>query len=111
MDPAIRTVMASAVICVTAACSTASEAQTSETQVGVTAAVQEILQVDVARIRPSARFQEDLGADSLDCVEIVMAIEERFSITVEDNAVGNLKTVRDAIDYVEARRKATSKRG
>lgn len=88
------------------ACSAVTDAHRAETEAGVRAAIQEILQIDSARLRPSARIREDLGADSLDCVEMVMAIEERFGITVADDAVGGMKTVQNIVDHVDARRKA-----
>ncbi len=47
-------------------------------------------------------FQEDLGADSLDTVELVMALEEEFGISIPDDDVNNLKTVGDAVKYIES---------
>lgn len=98
-------VLLAAVAPAAVACSTAVDAHRAETEAGVRTAVQEILQIDAARLRPSVRLKEDLGADSLDCVEIVMAIEERFGITVADDAVAGMKTVGNVVDYVDARRK------
>ena len=52
----------------------------------------------------TASFQEDLGADSLDVVELVMAFEEEFAIDIPDDDVTNLKTVQDAVDYISAKK-------
>ncbi len=62
----------------------------------------EQLGVDAAKVTADARFIEDLGADSLDTVELVMAFEDHFSIEVPDDAAENLKSVGDVIDYVRA---------
>jgi acyl carrier protein len=61
----------------------------------------EQLQVDEAEVTPGASFQEDLGADSLDVVELVMQFEEAFDIEIPDEAAEKIKTVKDAIDYIE----------
>lgn len=53
--------------------------------------------IDVA---PAADLREDLGADSLDIVEIVMELEEQFSIGINDDDVMDFKTVKDVIDYI-----------
>jgi acyl carrier protein len=50
-----------------------------------------------------ASFQEDLGADSLDVVELVMAFEEEFGIDIPDDDVTNLKTVGNAVDYISSK--------
>jgi acyl carrier protein len=62
----------------------------------------EQLQVDEAEVTPGASFQEDLGADSLDVVELVMQFEEAFNIQIPDEAAEKIKTVKDATDYIEA---------
>lgn len=49
----------------------------------------------------TASFTEDLGADSLDVVELVMALEDEFSIDIPDEEVGEIKTVGDAVRYIE----------
>ncbi|PNU05561.1 MULTISPECIES: acyl carrier protein [Novosphingobium] len=59
----------------------------------------------------NARFFEDLGADSLDVVEIVMALEDTFKITIPDSHVERIRTVKDAIDYVENAKKDPKARG
>ncbi len=61
----------------------------------------EQLQVDEAEVTPCASFQEDLGADSLDVVELVMQFEEAFDIELPDEAAEKIKTVKDATDYIE----------
>ncbi len=62
----------------------------------------EQLGVEAEKVTADARFIEDLGADSLDTVELVMAFEDKFSIEVPDDAAEKLKSVRDIIDYVTA---------
>jgi acyl carrier protein len=61
----------------------------------------EQLQVDEAEVTPGASFQEDLGADSLDVVELVMQFEEAFDIEIPDEEAEKIKTVKDATDYIE----------
>lgn len=65
----------------------------------VKALIVELLGVDAAKVVDKATF-EDLGADSLDTVEIVMAIEEEFGIQVTDEAVEQMHTVGDVVDFV-----------
>jgi acyl carrier protein len=60
----------------------------------------EQLQVDEAEVTPNASFQEDLGADSLDVVELVMQFEEAFDIQIPDEDAEKIKTVKDATDYI-----------
>ncbi|CAN5186374.1 acyl carrier protein [soil metagenome] len=59
------------------------------------------LGVDAEKVTRSASFVEDLGADSLDTVELVMAFEEEFGMEIPDEAAEKLQTVGDAIDYIE----------
>ena len=61
----------------------------------------EQLSVNAEQVNPEAKFIEDLGADSLDTVELVMAFEEEFSIEVPDEEAEKLQTVGDVIAYVE----------
>jgi acyl carrier protein len=61
------------------------------------------LSIDPSKVTPEADFGKELGADSLDQVELVMAIEEEFEIEIEDQAAGQLATVQDALDYIEGR--------
>ena len=63
--------------------------------------VSEQLGVDEAEVTPSASFIDDLGADSLDQVELVMALEEAFNLEVGDEDAEKILTVQNAIDYVE----------
>jgi len=65
--------------------------------------IAEQLGVDEAKVVPAASFVEDLGADSLDTVELVMALEEHFETEIPDEDAQKLITVQDAIDYVKAR--------
>jgi acyl carrier protein len=62
--------------------------------------VVEHLGVDEARVTPEASFIDDLGADSLDTVELVMAFEEAFNVEIPEDAAEKIATVQDAIDYI-----------
>ncbi len=64
--------------------------------------VAEQLGVDIAEIKPSSSFIEDLGADSLDTVELVMALEEEFGVEIPDDQAEKIISVGDAIKYIEA---------
>ena len=59
------------------------------------------LKAELEEITPDTNIMEDLGADSLDIVELLMAIEETFGVNVPDEDVPGLKTVKDIIDYIE----------
>ena len=63
--------------------------------------VSEQLGVDEGEVTPTASFVDDLGADSLDTVELVMAFEEAFEIEIPDEDAEKIRTVQDAITYVE----------
>jgi acyl carrier protein len=67
----------------------------------------EQLQVDEAEVTPSASFQEDLGADSLDVVELVMQFEEAFDLEIPDEDAEKIKTVKDATEYIEKNAKGS----
>jgi acyl carrier protein len=67
----------------------------------------EQLGVDENQVNPSALFVDDLGADSLDIVELVMAFEEAFDLDIPDEDAEKIKTVKDTIDYVESKKKIT----
>jgi len=69
----------------------------------VRALISESLGVSDEEITPSASFIEDLGADSLDIVELVMAIEKEFDIEISDDDAERIATVQDAIDYINER--------
>jgi acyl carrier protein len=62
--------------------------------------------VEQLQVAPNASFQEDLGADSLDVVELVMQFEEAFDLEIPDEDAEKIKTVKDAIDYIEKNAKA-----
>ncbi len=64
--------------------------------------VAEKLSVDLAEVRPEASFVDDLGADSLDLVELIMSMEEEFDLDINDTDAEKLVTVKDAIDYINA---------
>ncbi len=59
------------------------------------------LDVDESKVTKDASFIDDLGADSLDTVELIMSLEDEFDISIEDEAAEKLKTVGDALDYLE----------
>lgn len=61
----------------------------------------EQLEVNEKDVVPEASFVDDLGADSLDQVELIMAMEEEFDISISDEEAEKIITVRDAIEYVE----------
>jgi acyl carrier protein len=63
--------------------------------------VVEHLGVDEAKVSESASFIDDLGADSLDTVELVMAFEEEFGVEIPDDAAEKISTVSDAITYID----------
>jgi acyl carrier protein len=65
----------------------------------------EQLGVDENQVEPGASFVDDLGADSLDIVELVMAFEEAFDLDIPDEDAEKIRTVKDAIDYIEAKKK------
>ena len=65
----------------------------------------EQLGVDENQVDNTASFVDDLGADSLDIVELVMAFEEAFDIDIPDEDAEKITTVKDAIDYIEAKKK------
>jgi acyl carrier protein len=66
----------------------------------------EQLGVDEGEVTPSASFVDDLGADSLDTVELVMAFEEAFDIEIPDEDAEKIRTVTDAVDYIGKNAKA-----
>nr|WP_173391322.1 MULTISPECIES: acyl carrier protein [unclassified Lebetimonas] len=61
----------------------------------------EQLNVSPEEVKPEARFVEDLGADSLDVVEMIMALEEKFEIEIPDSEAEKIQTVQDVVDYIE----------
>jgi acyl carrier protein len=65
----------------------------------------EQLGVDEGQVDATASFVDDLGADSLDIVELVMAFEEAFDLDIPDEDAEKIRTVKDAVDYIEAKKK------
>ena len=63
--------------------------------------VKEQLDVEEAKIVPSASFTDDLGADSLDIVELVMALEEEFELEIPDEDAEKILTVQEVVDYIK----------
>jgi acyl carrier protein len=63
--------------------------------------VAEKLSVDLDEVIPEASFVDDLGADSLDLVELIMSMEEEFDIEISDEQAEKLLTVKDVLDYVK----------
>jgi acyl carrier protein len=69
--------------------------------------ISEQLGVDEAEVTSSASFVDDLGADSLDQVELVMALEEAFGLEISDEDAEKMRTVQDAIDYIDKHAKVS----
>ena len=67
----------------------------------------EQLGVDEAEVTPTAHFIDDLGADSLDIVELVMAFEEAFEIEIPDEDAEKIQTVKDSTEYIQAHVKSS----
>lgn len=73
----------------------------SETLTQIQKIVSQQLGIDESKVVPSAKFADELGADSLDVVELVMAFEENFDIEIDDDSAGLILTVQDAINYID----------
>ena len=65
------------------------------------------LNVNEEQITPTASFLDDLGADSLDTVELIMAFEEEFGVEISDDEAEKIRKVRDAVEYIDKRAKAS----
>ena len=63
----------------------------------------EPLEIDEAEVKPEASLMDDFGADSLDIIELLTAVEEAFKIDIPDEDAGKLQTVQNAVDYVAAK--------
>lgn len=77
----------------------------SEIEAKVKAIIVDKLSVDEAEVKNEASFANDLGADSLDTVELIMEFEKAFDLTIPDADAENIKTVGDAISYIESHQK------
>ena len=77
----------------------------SEIQDQVKKIVVDHLGIDESKVVPEAKFIDDLGADSLDTVELVMAFEEEFGSEISDNEAEKILTVGDAIKFIESKSK------
>ena len=73
----------------------------SEVETQVKQIVVDHLGIDQDKVTPESKFIDDLGADSLDTVELVMAFEEKFGIEIPDDAAETIQTVQNAIDYIQ----------
>ena len=76
----------------------------SEVETQVKQIVVDHLGIDEAKVTAEAKFIDDLGADSLDTVELVMAFEEKFGIEIPDDAAETIQTVQNAIDFIEKKK-------
>ncbi|MCQ2825413.1 acyl carrier protein [Helicobacter pylori] len=65
------------------------------------AVIAEQLEIDVSQVTPEAKFVKDLGADSLDVVELIMALEEKFGIEIPDEQAEKIVNVGDVVKYIE----------
>ena len=76
----------------------------SEVETQVKQIVVDHLGIDDSKVTPESKFIDDLGADSLDTVEFVMAFEEKFGIEIPDDAAETIQTVQNAIDFIESKK-------
>jgi acyl carrier protein len=81
-------------------------ADRTEIQADLATIVEEIAGVPAADVQPDKEFIADLDVDSLSMVEIVVAAEEKFGVRIPDDQVKNLRTVGDAVDYIESNQAA-----
>ncbi len=77
----------------------------SDTYEAVQGIIVELLGVDESKVAPEARFREDLEADSLDLVELIMAFEEKFGGEISDEDAQKITTVGDAVTYIDTHMK------
>ena len=78
---------------------------TTNIEAKVKSIIADQLGVGEDEIKPESSFIEDLGADSLDIVELVMAMEEEFAVEIPDEEAENIKTVQDAVNYITTHKK------
>jgi acyl carrier protein len=71
----------------------------------VKAVVVEQLNVSADEVKPESKFVDDLGADSLDVVELVMALEEKFDVEIPDDQAEKIQTVQNAVEFIESIKK------
>ena len=76
----------------------------SEIETQVKQIVVDHLGIDDAKVTAESRFIDDLGADSLDTVELVMEYEEKFGIEIPDDAAETIQTVQNAIDFIQSKK-------
>ena len=76
----------------------------SEVETQVKQIVVDHLGIDDSKVTPESKFIDDLCADSLDTVELVMAFEEKFGIEIPDDAAETIQTVQNAIDFIESKK-------
>jgi acyl carrier protein len=76
----------------------------SEVETQVKQIVVDHLGIDDSKVTSESKFIDDLGADSLDTVELVMAFEEKFGIEIPDDAAETIQTVQNAIDFIESKK-------
>ena len=76
----------------------------SDVETQVKQIVVDHLGIEESKVTPQSKFIDDLGADSLDTVELVMAFEEKFGIEIPDDAAETIQTVQNAIDYIEGKK-------
>ena len=69
----------------------------------IKAVVVEQLSVSADEVKEDSKFVEDLGADSLDVVKLVMALEEKFDIEIPDDEAEKIRTVKDVVNYIESK--------
>ncbi len=73
----------------------------ADTYTDVKAIIVDLLGVEEAKVKPEARFREDLEADSLDIVELIMAFEDKFGSEISDEDAQKISTVGEAVKYIE----------
>ena len=76
----------------------------SDIELQVKQIVVDHLGIEDSKVTPQSKFIDDLGADSLDTVELVMAFEEKFGIEIPDDAAETIQTVQNAIDYIQSKK-------